>query len=272
MEKKSFRMVLILMAFLLILLGLSMYVVKQGQSRKVSTYVKTDHKMAIVIDDFGNNMKGTDEILKLNIPITVAVMPFLSTTEQDATRAHDAGKEVIIHMPMEPMKGKASWLGPGALRSSMSDKEIVKALEEAIANVPYAIGMNNHMGSKVTKDERIMRIVLETCKKHKLYYLDSKTSYKSVIPKLAQEIGVPYFENRLFLDDEYTTAHVQKQIGLALTLMESEPLSVIIGHVGVTGIITSSALEKAIPALLERGDIVPLSDLIEASIIDQKIF
>jgi uncharacterized protein len=120
-------------------------------------------ELAIVIDDFGNNMEATEEMLNLPIFITAAIMPFLSTIERDAELANEKGHEVIVHLPMEPKKGKKCWLGPGAITTDLSNEEIRKRVENVIANVPHAVGMNHHMGSKVTEDERAMRVVLEVC-------------------------------------------------------------------------------------------------------------
>ncbi|WP_307786948.1 divergent polysaccharide deacetylase family protein [Pseudogracilibacillus auburnensis] len=119
-----------------------------------------------MIDDLGNNMKGTDEILNLPIPLTVAIMPFMPTTKRDAELAHKNGHEVIVHMPMEPQRGKKSWLGPGAITSDLSDEEVRQRVLDAFTDVPHAVGMNNHMGSKITEDERIMKIVLEICQEN----------------------------------------------------------------------------------------------------------
>jgi polysaccharide deacetylase 2 family uncharacterized protein YibQ len=121
----------------------------------------TQRQIAVVIDDFGNNMKGTEQMLQLPIKFTVAVMPFLPTTKQDAEAAYRKGHDVIVHLPMEPIRGLHSWLGPGAILTELPDDEIRKRVEAAIADVPHAIGMNNHMGSKATKDKRVMRVVLE---------------------------------------------------------------------------------------------------------------
>ncbi|WLV25086.1 divergent polysaccharide deacetylase family protein [Aciduricibacillus chroicocephali] len=219
-------------------------------------------KLAIVIDDFGNNMKGTDEILGLPVNLTIAVMPFMPSTKEDAEKAYDNGHEVIVHMPMEPKAGKRSWLGPGAITSDLSNAEIRKRTEEAIRNVPHAVGMNNHMGSKITEDERAMRIILNVCKEQGLYYLDSKTSGKSVIGKLANEIGVPVLENNIFFDDMYTMSHVTKQANLVAKNLLNNEQFIAIGHVGVPGPTTSTVLKKYIPVYKERANIVSLSKLI----------
>ena len=219
-------------------------------------------ELAIVIDDFGNNMKATEEMLDLPIPITAAIMPFLSTTERDAELANEKGHEVIVHLPMEPKKGKKSWLGPGAITTDLSNEEIRKRVENAIANVPHAVGMNHHMGSKVTEDERVMRVVLEVCKEKGLYYLDSKTTGNSVVPKLAEELAVPYLENNLFFDHLYTEQHICRQASKVVDeLIGSEQL-IAIGHVGITGDIVVTELKKHIPQYQKYAEIVPLSTLV----------
>ncbi len=225
-----------------------------------------EHTVAVVIDDFGNRMKGTAEMLRLLIPITAAVMPFLPTSQADAEAAYAAGKEVIVHLPMEPVKGKPSWLGPRAILTGLSDEEIRLRTEAAIADVPHAVGMNNHMGSRATADERVMRIVLQVCKEHGLFFLDSRTSYKSVVPKLAREMGVPLLQNDLFLDDVYTDRHVGGQVLLLKARVQKQDRTVVIGHVGPPGLITSGQLAAAIPGL-RRASVrfVKLSELLPPS-------
>ncbi|WP_400245146.1 divergent polysaccharide deacetylase family protein [Niallia sp. JL1B1071] len=220
-------------------------------------------ELAIVIDDFGNNMKGTDEMLNLPVPITVAIMPFLSTSKEDAIRAHKKGHEVIVHLPLEPKKGKKSWLGPGAITTDLSNEEIRKRVKGAIESIPYAVGMNHHMGSKATEDKRVMRIILEECHKHHLYYLDSKTTNKSVIKELAEELNVPYLENDLFFDHIYTNQHIAKQASRLAKKLDTEQEFIAIGHVGVSGPSVVSVLKQYIPVYQRDADIVPLSTLIE---------
>ncbi|CAM4354322.1 divergent polysaccharide deacetylase family protein [Paenibacillus phoenicis] len=213
------------------------------------------HKVAVIIDDLGNGMAGTEEILNLPIKLTVAVMPFLETTQEDARRAHEYGHDVIIHMPMEPKQGKAEWLGPGAILSSMTDEEIRQRVEAAIDQVPYAIGMNNHMGSKVTEDERVMSVILEVCRERGLFFIDSKTNSRSVVPRLSEKMGLPRLENDIFLDDVGSEAHVTKQLRQVLNILNKGKRNscVTIGHVGVQGKKTAAALKKNIPILQAEG-------------------
>ncbi|TKD67488.1 divergent polysaccharide deacetylase family protein [Pseudalkalibacillus hwajinpoensis] len=223
---------------------------------------KGDRELAIVIDDFGNNMGGTDEMLKLPVTLTVAIMPFLETTERDANLAHSLGHEVIVHVPMEPIKGKKSWLGPGAITTNLSNGEIRKRINAAIDAVPHAVGMNHHMGSKATADERVMRIVLEICRERGLYYLDSRTTDKTVIPELSEEIGVPYLENELFFDDVYTIRHMSRKAQELAERLKDNDAHIAIGHVGIAGEKMVAVLTEYIPIYKDDAVIVRLSEMI----------
>ncbi|MFT8321856.1 MAG: divergent polysaccharide deacetylase family protein [Bacillus sp. (in: firmicutes)] len=225
--------------------------------------IEQKNVLAIVIDDFGNNMKGTEEMLNLPVPITAAIMPFLSTSKEDAKLAHKKGHEVIVHLPLEPKKGKKSWLGPGAITTDLSDKEIRKRVRKAIKSIPYAVGMNHHMGSKATEDERVMRIILEECQKNNLYYLDSKTTGNSVIKKLAEEMHVPYLENNLFFDHVYSNQYIVKQANKLAHELDKQDQLIAIGHVGISGPTVVSVLKEYIPVFEQEANIVPLSKLID---------
>lgn len=219
-------------------------------------------RIAIIIDDFGNDMTGSDEMLQLGIPMTVAVMPFLPTTAEDAERAHQQGYDVLVHLPLEPKHGKPEWLGPGAIMVSMSDEEVRSKVEAAIANVPHAVGINNHMGSRITGDKRVMGIILDVCREQGLFFVDSKTNYRSVVDELCREKGLPVLENSIFLDDVSSTGHVTAQLRKAEQLAREQHSCITIGHVGIHGKITSAALKTAIPSLKADGvQFIRISDL-----------
>jgi len=222
----------------------------------------TLRQIAVVIDDFGNGMKGTEQMLSLPIKLTVAVMPFLPTTKKDAEEAHKRGHDVIVHLPMEPVRGLKSWLGPGAITTDLPDEEIRKRVEAAIADVPHAIGMNNHMGSKATADKRVMKVVLQVCKERGLFFLDSRTSYRTVVPAVAKELGVATLRNDVFLDDVYTQSHIMKQIGELKKIISRNETCIAIGHVGPPGLYTSSALKNSIPELQSKATFVTLTRLL----------
>lgn len=224
-------------------------------------------QVAIVIDDFGNKMNGTEEMLRLPVKFTVAVMPFMPTTKQDAEEAHRLGHDVIVHMPMEPNRGLRKWLGPGAITADLSDAEIRKRIEDAIDNVPHAIGMNNHMGSKITADERVMHIILMVCKERGLFFLDSRTTHKTIVPKVTKELKVPLLSNDLFLDDVITEQHITKQIGEIRKHLESNDSCIAIGHVGASGMKTAAVLKQTIPQMQSNYNVqfVKLSSMLRSS-------
>lgn len=118
-------------------------------------------KLAVIIDDFGYNGAGTAEMLALDIPFTAAVLPFSSHTAENAAQAAEAGKEVIIHMPMESLTGKPEWVGDGAVCRGMSAAEVRQCMEAAYCAVPQAAGVNNHMGSAVMEDANTLGCVLD---------------------------------------------------------------------------------------------------------------
>jgi polysaccharide deacetylase 2 family uncharacterized protein YibQ len=253
--------------------GCAVLVVYGSSSSLVSAQnkVPNEHmkkRVAIVIDDFGNNMTGTSEMMALKIQFTVAVMPFLPTTHRDAEWAHSLGHDVIVHLPMEPIRGLSSWLGPGAITTSLSDAEIRTRVNAAIDDVPYAVGMNNHMGSKATADPRVMKVVLEVCHDRGLFFLDSRTNYKSVVTKLADQLEVRTLDNHIFLDDQYTIQHINKQVALITTYLVKHDECVVIGHVGPPGQKTAAAINQASHKFADKLEFVSLLQMLSAK--DQK--
>jgi polysaccharide deacetylase 2 family uncharacterized protein YibQ len=232
-----------------------------SQAKAQATDALPIKQVAVVIDDFGNGMDGTEEILDLAVPLTVAVMPFLPTTKADAWLAHKKGHEVIVHLPMQPIRGKKSWLGPGAITTDLADDEVRNRVKAAIDDVPFAIGISNHMGSKATSDERIVRILVEVCKEKGMMILDSRTTDKSLIGKFAKQMAVPYAENQLFLDDIYTVSHISKQMAKLEKLLHSQDQCIAIGHVGPSGKKTAQVLESSIPSMQKIARFVPVSKL-----------
>ncbi|MNI20269.1 Divergent polysaccharide deacetylase [compost metagenome] len=219
----------------------------------VSAETPSPKRLAVIIDDLGNKMQGTDEILAMPVKLTVAVMPFLPSSEQDARNAHERGHDVLIHLPLEPKQGNPKWLGPGAILSSMTDEEVRKKVEEAIDNIPFAVGINNHMGSKITGDKRIMSVILDVCRARGLFFVDSKTNYWSVAGDISIEKGLPELHNDIFLDDVHTERHIAGQFSKIEELLEQRGKCVTIGHVGVKGEKTAKVLKQIIPEFQSKG-------------------
>jgi len=220
-------------------------------------------RIAIVIDDFGGDVPGVKEMFKLDYPLTFAVMPHLEFSRQQAERAKKEGFQVILHLPMEPTQGKASWLGPGAITTRMSDEEIRESVREDLAEIPWAVGLNNHMGSRATADERVMRAVLGVAREKHLFVLDSRTTDKTVIPVVASELKVPMTQRTVFLDNVNSLAHIRKQFDKVAEEALAKGEAVAIGHVGPTGPKMVKVLEEMLPKLEDEGiELVYVSELV----------
>jgi polysaccharide deacetylase 2 family uncharacterized protein YibQ len=170
-------------------------------------------RVALVVDDMGNSLEALDEILALGEPITVSVLPYGEYAVETARIAHDKGLEVFLHLPLESLNNHESESSTrGLILSGMSPEEIRVLEEEDIDRIPFIRGVNNHMGSKVTADESLMRLILEPIKKKGLVFLDSRTSGKSVAYDVARSMGVPTAYRQVFLDAEGDGGRVKERL------------------------------------------------------------
>ncbi len=216
-------------------------------------------RVAVVIDDVGYNLKELEPFLRIPGPVTFAILPGLPHSTEAARRVVAAGKEVIVHMPMEPVGPENP--GPGAILVSQSDSEIRERLESALQSVPEARGMNNHMGSRAEADRRVMGVVMDTLRARGLFFLDSRTTAGTVAPELAAEREVPLLERSVFLDNVPDPAEVEARLrdGLAVAVEKGE--AVLIGHVQSPA--TREVLARVLPGLAAKGfDRVALSALL----------
>lgn len=168
---------------------------KAGSAETMSE--NTPAYIAVVIDDFGGLGEGREEMFKLPVKFTGAVMPFMENSKTDAARLLAEGKEVIIHLPMEAKSGNRSWLGEKPLLTDMSDDEIKALLEDALSD-GYAVGINNHMGSKAAEDERVMGLVFEALSKKNLIFIDSMTTADSLGEAMGEKYDVPVIKRDVF--------------------------------------------------------------------------
>ncbi len=226
------------------------------------TPVPKTAKAAIVIDDFGINNPGTDQMLNLGVPITAAVMPNLPFSQAEAEQLHRQGYEIIMHVPVEPKQGQANWLGPGALRSSQTKEQIHASLESSLKSVPYCVGISNHMGSRGTEDLKITQEIVAVAKEHSLLVLDSKTSEGTILAKQAAQAGLPWEIRDVFLDNSADLNSIKKQLRLLIDTAKKKGKAVGIGHVGPQGPLTARAIREMLPEFEKSGiQLVPLSEL-----------
>ncbi len=225
----------------------------------------TTAKLAIIIDDFGYGGEGTGEMLALDIPFTAAVMPFSEQTAQDLQQAVSAGKDVIIHMPMEALTGKKEWVGKKGIFCDMSETDIRQRMAEAYEVIPQAIGVNNHMGSAVMENERILDVVLDVVKEKQGVFVDSVTTPNSKCGALAEQKGISYFKRDVFLDSTDSVQKVEQQLRKAAEIAKKNGVAVAIGHVGPEGgMVTVQALQNLKEPLQKEGiSFVKVSELSE---------
>lgn len=218
-------------------------------------------RIAIVIDDLGKENHIFQELLRWDLPLTLSVLPFTPFGKTIALEAHQRGKEVILHLPMEPQDYPKTQPGEGALLHEMDEEKLLRQLSKDIQAIPYVKGVSNHMGSRLTEDPEKMRIILSELKRRKLFFLDSRTTPHTVGLQTAKSLGLGALERNVFLDHSQNEDDVKKQLEQLIQTSLSTGKAIGIGHPHPS---TISALKEMMPKMQEKGiDIVPLSALIE---------
>lgn len=217
-------------------------------------------KVALVIDDAGNDMSGLDSFLEFKGKLTIAVLPELANSARSAERAHQAGKEVILHLPMQPLGDENP--GPGVIEVTFDREEIYRVLEADLATVPFAVGVNNHMGSLATQDKRVMDSIFSYLQRTNKYFLDSRTVQTTVSRDAADAHGVSFIERNYFLDIKTDTQSIDVALKQGLSYAAKNGFVVMIGHVQHKEL--AALLKENYTEYLNQGvEFVFVSDLIE---------
>lgn len=220
-------------------------------------------KLAIVIDDFGYRPHNENQVLDLPSAISVAVLPNAPHAREMATKAHNSGHEVLIHLPMAPLSKQP--LEKDTLRPDMSSAEIERIVREAVDDVPYAVGLNNHMGSAMTSSLFGMQKVMQALSRYNLYFLDSMTIGNSQAMRAASGTGVKVIKRRVFLDDTQKEADIRVQFTRAVELARRNGSAIAIGHPHPT---TVRVLQQMVYNLPPDITLVRPSDLLNEPQID----
>ncbi len=208
-------------------------------------------EVALIIDDVGGSSKNIEQFLMLNIPITYAILPFESNTKLAAEKIHQRGGEIILHLPLEPEGYPQQNPGKAALLVSMNNAQIDRQLEKNIKNVPYIIGINNHMGSLFTEDFAQMKNMLAIIKKKKLLYIDSYTTPRSVTKEAAAKLMMHTLKNDVFLDNQDELKAIIGQLKKLEKLTLAKGQAIAIGHVHRK--FTALAIKKMIKPFAKQG-------------------
>jgi uncharacterized protein len=185
-------------------------------------------KLAIVMDDFGYRQRYEEQIIALSSHITIAVLPYSPNAKRIATMAHQHGNDVIIHLPMAPL-GKQP-LEKYTLFPHMTEAEISRIIDNAVERVPYAIGVNNHMGSLMTSNQKGMEYVMKALSQYSMFFLDSKTIGKTQVKAAAHNYNIPVVVRDVFLDDDQSEKAIRYQVDLAISLARKNGYAIAIGH------------------------------------------
>lgn len=218
-------------------------------------------QVAIIIDDIGYDMTPVRELLRMDAGITFAVLPLLAHSREAAETLHQAGREILLHLPMEPLSYPRERPGNGALFADMSDEEIVFQMAKNMDSVPHVSGVNNHMGSKFMADEAKLTTVFRELKKKDLFFIDSRTNNNSKTLNASRKVHLTVASRKIFLDNE-RDYHKIYQILMEVAEVSTgySPL-IVIGHPYPE---TIRAIRDAGKVFREKGvSIVPVSKLVQ---------
>jgi polysaccharide deacetylase 2 family uncharacterized protein YibQ len=242
-----------------------------GMIRLIPDPALTRHagKIAIIIDDFGYATGDVvNSLLKLEIPITYSIIPGLKFSKELAERLNKAGKAILIHMPMQALERRVESDGYSLL-VNMNEKAIRERVRKAIAAVPHAVGMNNHMGSAATVRDSLLAPVFDELNKAGLFFIDSRTNPNTHAFKLAKKMGLEAEINDIFLDSEESWERVQQKMWQLADLAASRGSAIAIGH---PHRYTLQAIQDIAPQLVQRGfQFVPVEELTHKPASEEKI-
>ena len=188
-------------------------------------------KIAVVIDDMGESVAKARRLTDIfGSGCTLSILPQSSYSGETARVARKRGADILLHLPMEPVSYPAADPGPGALFVDMERTRIQSILRRSIQGLPGIIGVNNHMGSRFTADERCMRIVLTTLKEQGLFFMDSLTSSSSLAAKMANRMNVQTISRDIFIDNQRDVESILFQLQKAEQVAREKGYAVVIGH------------------------------------------
>lgn len=205
-------------------------------------------RLAVVIDDAGLDLESQRIYEEIGVPLTLAVMPNKMYTSEAAAEWSRYGMPVILHQPMEPVSG--SGMEEKTILTSMSDEAIRYMLKESLEQIPQAVGINNHQGSRATTDARVMRVVMNELSHRGLFFFDSRTNTTTAADSAAASYGVPYARNDLFVDNSADEGEIQAMIQEGANRAKARGSYIIIGHCRPH---TAAAFRDIVPQLQAQG-------------------
>jgi len=215
--------------------------------------------VALIIDDLGYDRKLARKLKALDAALTFSILPHSPFQDSIANLAKDRGFEIMLHLPMEPMEYPAVDPGPGTLLTSMTPDQLIRQLKEDLKAVPYIKGVNNHMGSKMTAESSQMYQIFTVLKERNLYFIDSRTTSKTLCKPSARLFQIPFAQRDVFLDHVQDAEFIRKQIKELIQIARRNGYAVGIGH---PHLITYDILREMLPELQKEVQLVPASEIV----------
>lgn len=223
--------------------------------------VITGPKIAFILDDWGYSLKNEKYIYNKDMKFTLAILPNLNYSKRVAILAKNSGKEVMLHLPMQPKNKSLDALEKLTISSNMPASEIKNILNKDLASVPYAKGINNHMGSLATEDAELMTKVFTELKKRKLYFIDSRTADRSSCRLVAKKINIKFSERAVFLDNKNDFEYIKSQIKQLMRIAKAKKMAIGVGH---DRPLTLAAIKEMLPEIKKQGiNLVFVSQIFE---------
>ena len=217
-------------------------------------------KVAIVIDDFGYDGRLARRFLQIEAPLSFSVLPNGTFSRTIAGRVSQAGRELMLHLPMEPKGYPEVDPGIGALLTEMTDIELVAALRKNLDSLPNIKGVNNHMGSEFCENKEKLRLVMRELKNRGLFFVDSRTTSRTQAYRVAQEEEVPCAERNVFIDNIQSPQAVRRQLKRLIQLAKLKGEAIGIAHPHE---VTLKVLKEDLPKFSNNGvELVPVSQLV----------
>ena len=216
-------------------------------------------KVAVIIDDMGLDVRRSARVVSLAGPLTLSYLPYANNLQRQAAIARSVGHELLVHVPMEPRVASAS-PGPNVLKLGLRAESNIRRLSWALSRFDGFVGINNHMGSRFTRDEASMWPVLRELKRRELLFVDSLTDRRSVAGRIAGAIGLPFVKRDIFLDHVDDAKQIRDRLADLEKVARAKGAAVAIGHPRDA---TIAALREWIPKARARGlEFVPISRIV----------
>lgn len=217
-------------------------------------------RIAIIIDDLGYQLRAGRRAVELPGPVACAVLPDTPRAAMLAEEAFAAGKDVLLHLPLQSV-GYQGRVEPGSILLEMTHDELARSFARSIASIPHVVGVNTHRGSLLTRHPGHMSwLMQEISAEGDLFFVDSYTTRESIALKIARESGVPSVRRDVFLDPDRSPATVAREFARLKKLARQRGMAVAIGHPYAT---TLTLLERELPKLADQGfDLIGIGDYI----------